>query len=133
MEQQMDAFTLKRFELMVEIATKKLQQEIEALKAALSSVHSELSSLKSQVNRAQFQPPQKSVQTTFGEIHEQKVEQQPGKKEAKIVDCRPDDEKKQEFVSGAAKNTEPVRPRYGEYKPEDVAVDKFFYFGNKRQ
>ena len=26
----------------------------------------------------------------------------------------------------------PLRPRYGDYNPEDVAVEKMFYFGNKR-
>ena len=26
----------------------------------------------------------------------------------------------------------PLKPRYGDYKPEDVAVEKMFYFGNRR-
>ena len=38
MEQQLDAFTQKRFELMVEMATKKLQQEIDSLKLAFNSL-----------------------------------------------------------------------------------------------
>ena len=56
MEQQLDAFTQKRFELMVEMATKKLQQEIDSLKVAFNSLNGELNSMKSQVSRMQFQP-----------------------------------------------------------------------------
>ncbi len=108
----MDAFTQKRFELMVEMATKKIQQELNQVKEFVSSLNSEVGSLKSQLNRMQFSP------------HSEK-------KEVKIIDCRPDNEKKVEFVSGAAKNAEPVRPRYGNYQPDDVSIDKFFYFGRK--
>ncbi|MBI2652308.1 hypothetical protein HYX00_02475 [Candidatus Woesearchaeota archaeon] len=56
MEQQLDAFTQKRFELMIEMATKKLQQEITSLKEHILSLNSEIGSLKSQVSRIQFQP-----------------------------------------------------------------------------
>ena len=49
MEQQLDAFSQKRFELMVEMATKKLNQEIQALKDHVFFMQSEIGSLKSQV------------------------------------------------------------------------------------
>ena len=29
-------------------------------------------------------------------------------------------------------NNEQLRPRYGDYQPEDVSIGKFFYFGSKR-
>ena len=131
MEQQLDAFTQRRFELMVEMATKKLQQEIQGLKEQMASLHSELGSLKSQLSRAQFQQPQQSHHSQSSEhVHAE----EPGveaKKEIKIVDCRPEGEKHEEFQSGAAKNSEPIRPRFGDYKSEDVSIDKFFYFGRK--
>lgn len=131
MEQQLDAFTQRRFELLVEMATKKLQQEIQTLKDSIISLNSEIGSLKSQVSRIQFQPPQTHiVQKTLIEpqVEEPSV---PPKKEVKIVDCRPENERKGEFKSGAAKSSEPIRPRYGDYQPEDVSIDKFFYFGRK--
>lgn len=110
---------------MVEMATKKLQQEIQLLKEHISSLSSELGSLKSQVSRLQFQP-QHSVQKKL-------VEEQSAKprKEVEIVDCRPEGERKEEFKSGAARNSEPIKPRYGDYQPDDVSIDKFFYFGRK--
>lgn len=131
MEQQLDAFTQRRFELMIEIATKKLQQEMTALKEHVVSLNSEIGSLKSQISRLQFQPQQTHpVQRTLvGQQQESQDVQQ--RKEVKIVDCRPEDERHEEFKSGAERNTEPVRPRYGDYKPDDVSIDKFFYFGRK--
>ena len=131
MEQQMDAFTQRRFELMIEMSTKKLQNEINSIKETLCSLSGELNSLKSQISRLQFQPPQKhAIQTTFWEPKQDSHTIQP-RKEVKIVDCRPEDERKQDFKSGAEKNAEPVKPRYGDYKPDDVSIDKFFYFGRK--
>ena len=132
MEQQLDAFTQKRFEIMLEMATKKLQQEISSVKESLCSMAGEINSLRSQISRLQFQPQAHAVQKTLTES-EPKFESQsmPIKKEVKIVDCRPEGERKEEFKSGAAKNSEPVRPRYGDYQPDDVSIDKFFYFGRK--
>lgn len=131
MEQQLDAFTQRRFELMIEMATKKLQQEISALKEHVVSLNSEIGSLKSQVSRIQFQPQQPhSVQRTLAEPQQESQNIQP-KKDVKIVDCRPHDERHEEFQSGAARNSEPIKPRYGDYEPKDVSIDKFFYFGRK--
>ena len=127
MEQQLDAFTQRRFELMVEMATKKLQQEMQGLKEYISSLNSDIVSLKSQVSRLQFQPQARDVQKTL-------VGEKPAieaKKEVEIVDCRPHDQRKAEFKSGAERNTEPIKPRYGDYQPSDVSIDKFFYFGRK--
>jgi predicted RNase H-like nuclease (RuvC/YqgF family) len=124
MEQQLDAFTMKRFELMVDMAAKKLQAEINSLKETICSQQGEINSLKSQLNRVQFQPSQ-SVQRTLVEDPKATA------KKVEIVDCRPQEERKEEFVSGSSKNSEPIRPRYGDYKPDDVSIDKFFYFGRK--
>jgi ElaB/YqjD/DUF883 family membrane-anchored ribosome-binding protein len=143
MEQQMDAFSQKRFELMMEMATKKMQQEMAALKEQIHSLTNELGSLKNQVHRIQFSPPQERTvhhvqaapQAVGEQPYYQPEAQQPQvqqRQEVKIVDCRSSDEKKTEFVSGAAKNSqEPIRPRFGDYKSQDVSIDKFFYFGRK--
>ena len=131
MDQQIDIFTQKRFELMFEMATKKLQQEIQGLKEHVASLNSEMGSLKSQISRLQFQPQQShSVQRTLPESQPQ-IESPQVKKDVKIVDCRPENEKHEDFQSGSAKNAEPIRPRYGDYESKDVSIDKFFYFGRK--
>ena len=125
MDQQLDNFTQKRFELMIEMATKKLQQEMLSLKEHINSLNSEIGSLKSQVNRLQFQPQNAAPRNN------DKADESVQKKTVEIVDCRPEGERKQEFRSGAERNAEPVRPRYGDYEPKDVSIDKFFYFGRK--
>ena len=131
MEQEMDAFTQKRFELMIEMATKKLHQEIVALKEHIGSLNSEMGSLKSQISRIQFQP-QHPVQRKLVEEEESPVQAAAKpKKDVKIVDCRPEGERSASFEGGAAKNSEPIRPRYGDYESKDVSIDKFFYFGRK--
>ena len=127
----MDAFTQKRFELMIEMATKKLQQEMQALKEHVISLNSEIGSLKSQVSRIQFQPQQSHQRTLVESNDSQNTPQPEAKKDVKIVDCRPHDERHEQFQSGAARNAEPIRPRYGDYEPKDVSIDKFFYFGRK--
>ena len=131
MEQQADMFTQKRFELMIDMATKKMQQEMNALKEQIGSLNSEIGSLKSQISRIQFQPQQRAVQTTLSEQQQFQTQNVQQKKDVKIVDCRPEGDRKEEFQSGASKNAEPVRPRYGDYEPKDVSIDKFFYFGRK--
>ena len=132
MEQQLDVFTQKRFELMVEMATKKLQTEIASVKETLCSMAGEINSLKSQISRIQFQQPSHPVQKTLIDSNNgQEPQISQAKKEVKIVDCRPDGERKSDFKSGAERNAEPVRPRYGDYEPKDVSIDKFFYFGRK--
>lgn len=131
MEQQLDAFTQKRFELIIEMATKKLQQEITGLKENIGSLNSEICSLKSQISRIQFQPqPTRDFESASIE-HQNGDQNIHSKKEVKIVDCRPESERHEEFKSGSTRNSEPIRPRYGDYKPEDVSIDKFFYFGRK--
>src|SRR3989338_1537041 len=99
MEQQMDAFTQKRFELMIEMATKKLQQEVQGLKEYVSSLNSEIGSLKSQMSRMQFQPQQHAVQRTLSEQPQFEQQDMQQKKEIKIVDCRPENERHGEFQS----------------------------------
>ena len=117
---------------MVEMATKKLQQEIQGLKDNMISLNNEIGSLKSQVSRIQFQPQQPHpVQRTLTADEPRVENQSPVKKDVKIVDCRPDNEKTAEFQGGSAKNSEPIRPRYGDYESKDVSIDKFFYFGRK--
>jgi len=131
MEQQLDVFTQKRFELIIEMTTKKLQQEINTLKETVCSQAGEINSLKNQISRLQFQPQQsRPIQRTLVETQHEAQSMQP-KKEVKIVDCRPEDERHENFQSRAAKNAEPARPRYGDYEPKDVSIEKFFYFGRK--
>jgi len=126
-----DFFTQKRIELMLEMVMKKYEAELNGIKQSMAALNSEVLSLRTGVNIIPVHPNvHVSLQTSnqIAENSEQAVQQ----KKIDIVDLRPKDERQKEFVSGAARNTEPLRPRYGDYKSEDVSIEKFFYFGNKK-
>ena len=130
MKMETNLFEQKRIELMLEMATKKYENEINSLKQAMISLSNELASVKRQVTNISFQQPvAQNIQQQAPQL--QQI-QQPQKSPVEIIDVRPKEERQQEFVSGAARNSEPVRPRYGDYKSEDVSIEKFFYYGNKR-
>ena len=68
MEQQIDFFTQKKYELLIEMAAKKLQKEIDALKETSCSQAGEIVYLKKKIERMESQPQEDhSVQTTLGE------------------------------------------------------------------
>lgn len=120
---EMDILYQKKIELMLDIATKKydkeistLKQEIETLKKFLSAANNEIGTLKNHNNIDIEQDIQNRPQS-----------QQP-KKKVEIVDLRPKEEQQEIDKS---KNAEPLRPRYGDYKSEDVSIEKFFYFGRR--
>lgn len=130
--QPVDAFTQKRIELIVEMATKKLQQEITMLRESISSLNREISMLKSRpLPEPIVAAPNRNAQNIPANEAAVSTQNFAPKREVKIIDCRPDNERKEEFQSGAARNSEPVRPRYGNYTPEDVSIEKFFNFGRK--
>ena len=121
------------FEILLEMQSKKYEAEISSLKQAISSIAGEINSIKGQVSRMQFAPQQmQSPQRVLIEQPQQFQQQESPVKKVEIVDCRPKSERKEEFVSSSAKNAEPIRPRFGDYTSQDVSIEKFFYYGNKR-
>ena len=137
MEDSNSLMQQRKIEILLEMQAKKFDTELSSLKQYILSLNNELSSLKGQVSRMQFQQPAQNVQQSNRpemQIQEQQHQsQEVPKKKVEIVDCRPENQRREEFVGGSAKNTaEPIRPRYGDYKSEDVSIEKFFYFGNKR-
>ena len=123
----------RKFEILLEMQSKKYEAEINSLKQAISSIAGEINSIKGQVSRMQFAPQQmQSPQRVLIEQPQQFQQQESPVKKVEIVDCRPKSERKEEFVSSSAKNAEPIRPRFGDYTSQDVSIEKFFYYGNKR-
>ena len=102
----------KKFEIMLGTATKKVLIEILALKESIASLQSEISDIKRA--RIQSAPASSSAHVS------------PYSSAANVPS---------HDASHASLNAHPsatvARPRFGDYKPEDVSVDKFFYFGKK--
>ena len=109
--QEQDYFTEKRIALMVETANKKVMGEIQLLKNTIVQLENEITDLRRKVNGNGMQMPKAEPV--------QKPVEQPAVEQPKPVEQKP------------AQQTE-GQLRYGNYTPEDVSVDKFFYFGNKK-
>lgn len=104
----------KQMEMMVETSTKKLVNEIESLKSRVVMLSEELIQLRKELGNVKNARPS-SMRIADEPTISQSVN---------VVEVRQEQQK--------PKTNEQLRPRYGDYKPEDVAIDKMFYFGNKK-
>ncbi len=96
----------KKFEFMLESINKKAFNSLNALKNMISSIEIEVAGIKKQIKDMQGSSP-KAFEST--NVANDRREIQP-----------------------KARDNGAVKPRYGDYEPEDVPIEKFFYFGNKR-
>ena len=124
-EAQLSFLMEKRLSLLVEMATKKYDREILELKAQLHQLNGELETLRSNVKSIrveQAQQPQQQAQPIHHE-HQQAQQSRPVERvsDAQIA-----------AASNAGESVSSRMARTGNYKSEDVSVEKFFYFGNKK-
>ena len=97
----------KKFEFMLESINKKVANELNSLKNMIGSINSEVTEIKKQLNNAQ-----KAAPAVFENSNNSN--NNGGNAQAR------------------ARDNGTVKPRFGDYAPEDVPIEKFFYFGNKR-
>ena len=121
-EAQLSFLLEKKLQMLVEIATKKYDREILELRAQVNYLNQELETVRSNVKSIrieQAQQPSPALQHAHQEAPA-----------AKPVEHISDQQ-----VASAAASGESVSLRMaksGNYKSEDVSVEKFFYYGNKR-
>jgi len=94
-----------KFQLMLEMSNKKLQEELHSVKAALNELNSEISILRLQIQKVQSKPKQapKPASTSEAPVPQQTLPKE--KKES--------------------------HPRQGDFTSDDVSMEKMFHFGNK--
>ena len=97
----------KKFEFMLESINKKVANELNSLKTMIGSINSEVTEIKKQPNNAPRAAP--AVFESSNSVNNQGRD-----------------------TPTRGRSNEPVKPRFGDYNPEDVPIEKFFYFGNKR-
>lgn len=97
----------KKFEFMLESINKKVANELNALKNMIGSINSEVTEIKKQLNGVQRAAP--AVFENSNSVSNQGRDTQ-----------------------ARGQDNRAIKPRYGDYAPEDVPIEKFFYFGNKR-
>ncbi|MBI4144360.1 hypothetical protein HY486_03875 [Candidatus Woesearchaeota archaeon] len=95
-----------RLSLLLEMHEKKFLREIQELRAITDGLSGEIIMLKKEVVRLSSVPQPVSPVSAVPPVEVSKVE-------SSKVEEKAD------------------HPRQGKYKPEDVAIDKMFYFGNK--
>ena len=103
-----DYFQQKQMEVLIDISTKKVLQEIASLKGMVGQLSQELSELRSRRQDVPVETQHQSAPAAPTPIHQPAA------------------------AAPASRSSDQPRPRFGDVKPEDVAIDKFFYFGNKR-
>ncbi|MBI4149203.1 hypothetical protein HY491_02030 [Candidatus Woesearchaeota archaeon] len=98
-----DYFLQKQIEVLLDISSKKVMQELAVLKGMVGKLSEELGELKARERRAAPVEHQQQTTATAAPVS-----------------------------TPSQRQEQPVQQRYGNVKPEEVAIDKFFYFGNKR-
>ncbi|MBS3130831.1 hypothetical protein J4212_00205 [Candidatus Woesearchaeota archaeon] len=113
----------KKLEIMFDMNNKKLYAEITELKKAVIGLSEEVASLK----KAQAQ----SRHSASAPSYEEPIRHQP-----EPVHQAPQIHAVQNHNSQSGETRSDdgrTRARTGDYNPDDVSIDKFFYFGNKGQ
>ena len=95
----------KKYQLLISMSTKQFETEIAALKTQVQTLAEDIRKIRVEMASARTLPEQKT------DVKEEKAPEQAAPK--------PEEKK-------------PEHPRQGQYTSQDVAIDKMFYFGNKR-
>jgi len=109
----------KRTELMMSMLSKKLMEEVTATNERVESLVNEITALRSQLS---------DIQSSPAKPQESRVIKQESKEQNQEVQTTIVEENKTENIKTSGNNEQ---PRYGEFKPGDVPVEKYFYFGKK--
>lgn len=111
-ENSTDYLLQKKIEYLMEMSTKKFIQEIENMKTEIQNLNLQIQNMKND------------------QASQQLSQVQPTKTEETVEQPINDEPKQSQTTSDSKKTNEP-HPRQGNYKSEDVSIEKMFYFGNK--
>ena len=101
-----DYLLQKKLEIMIDINNKKISAELNSMRSVINKFNEELAEIKKNLNGNAQRLNAVSLNTNANDSHQ--------------TDFR-----------RTGSNEQMAKPRTGDYEPKDVAIDKFFYFGNK--
>ena len=110
---QSDLFVQKRIELMIEVAGKKTQSEVQLLRKMVLQLEQELVELRKQIHTPQ--PMMSMPRPEPLQVQQAASVQQPLRQQGQVRG-----------------ETQQLAPRYGKYTSEDVSIEKFFNFSGKK-
>jgi hypothetical protein len=114
-------FEQKKIETLIDINNKKIAAELSPLKDAISKMAGEIAELRSKLNSREAVAARQPAYQNY-------TSEPPASARPPVY---------QNYTSEPAApeprrtNSEPIKPRFGDYQPEDVSVTKMFYFGRK--
>ncbi len=107
----------RKIEIMMDTNNKKINHELTDLKSNISKLNEEISILRQQLNEARsvrVESPAPIAPVSVAAV------------------AAPATNSNNIDLDDARKNGQQLRPRFGDYKPEDVSISKFFYYGSKK-
>lgn len=132
-EQQLSYLMERKLQLLVEMHTKKYEKEITSLKEQLASVMTQLETMQTNVKGLRqdvsLPPSQKLPEQSPRQEIQLNLQRQP------ILDTPSiplnDGGQQQQLPRSTPADSSVTSQKCGEYTPDDVSVEKFFYFGAK--
>src|SRR3989344_1873180 len=120
---QQDYFTQKRIELLIEMANKKMETEVQLVRKMVMQLEQELVELRRQMN-SNHSNIQQSMTMAQANAMPPKVETH-----VHVVQQAPQPQSSgANGSSGVRTETSSAAPRYGKYTSNDVSIEKFFNF-----
>lgn len=110
-----DYMIQKKIEIMMDMNNKKINNELSKMSSMIAKLNEEIVAIKKNFNGND------AMQRKPVEVFETRKE----------IDQDALSIPRNNFNTPKNEADKP-KPRYGDYKPEDVNIDKFFYFGNKK-
>lgn len=108
-EEKTDALAMERFELILQMQTKKFKQELEEQKALINEMKTMMHSLQAEMEKLKGKALSSPIQ----------------------FEKKKDEPEVQASLSKPKKEEKKENPRSGDYTSDDVDIQKMFYFGKK--
>src|SRR3989344_1725152 len=134
-QQQQDYFTQKRIELLIDMANKKMEAEVQLVRKMVMQLEQELVELRRQMNSNHQQSMQSinSAQAPNTQMNTSPPVQQSQSMHTVQSHSMPQQSAPAQ-MNGVRQETAAEAPRFGKYTSNDVSIEKFFnYAGGPRR
>src|SRR3989344_2302517 len=140
-QQQQDYFTQNRSELLIDIANKKMETEVQLVRKMVMQLEQELVELRRQmnVNHQQSMQSMSFTQASAPKVEAPLLSSAPmqmsqGHSMSQSQPMQQQMQQSQPSTNGVRQETVAAAPRYGKYTSNDVSIEKFFnYAGGLRK
>lgn len=122
----------KKIEIMVDSNSKKMARDLADMKDAIMKLNDEICSLRKHINETREPVRETRAEPSRAELYPSSSSPSSPSIAAVAAGSPVAVSTSRLDSDESRKNDSNLRPRFGDYKPEDVSVNKFFYFGSKK-